>query len=245
MMYMFNNASIDQLRLRYPWPSEKPNVLPTDWSLDGGGKELVINKIRSAKLKCVVEIGVFFGGSVRTWVMNTVNTIVIAADPWTPAAWWAEYAVKHGREELAMQLKAPQGPYETFLSSLWDFRDRVIPVNSSSPSILHELSDVGVKPDLFFFDSDKTGDDLEVAHKLFPEAVLTGDDWTWGKNGVYPIRKAVKEFCLKYNYTYRYCGATWVIDFESVPLKERVTLPISRLRKVFSALSRRHKMCGS
>lgn len=238
---MLNSASIEQLRLRYPWPPEQPNVLPTDWSLDGGGKELVINKIRSAKLECIVEIGVFFGGSVRKWVMNTANTIVIAADPWKPAEWWSEYAINHGYGELAAQLSVPQGPYETFLASIWDLRERVIPVNRSSPSILYELSEIGVMPDLIFFDSDKTGDDLDVAHELFPNAVLTGDDWTWVKDGDYPIRKAVKAFCLKHNYTYRHYACTWVIDFEPIPVRERMALTVSRIKKTSMSLARRAK----
>ena len=236
---MLNCTSIENLRLRYPWPPEQPNVLSTDWSLDGGGKELVINKIRSAKLECIVEMGVFFGGSVRKWVTNTANTIVIAVDPWEPAEWWSEYATNNGHGELAAQLSEPQGPFETFLASTWDLRERVIPVNRPSLSILHELSEIGVIPDLIFLDNDKTGNELDVAHELFPAAVLTGDDWTWGKDEDYPIQKSVKAFCLKHNYTYRHRDCTWVIDFEPIPVRERMASTVSLMNKKFRSLARR------
>lgn len=238
---MLNSTNFEQFKLSHPWPSEQPNVLPTDWALEGGGKELVINKVRSEKLECILEIGVFFGGSVRKWILNTSNTIVIAADPWAPAEWWSEYAITHGHGELAAQLRTPQGPYETFLASIWDLRERVIPVNRSSPSVLHELSEIGVVPDLIFFDSDKTGNDLKVAHELFPNAVLAGDDWTWVRDGDYPIRKAVKAFCQKYNYTYRISAATWLIDSRQILMRERIAHTVYRIQKIPKFLARRAK----
>lgn len=247
---MFKSTCLEQFKSRYPWPPEKPSIQPTDWSLDGGGKEIVIDKIRSAKLECIVEIGVFFGGSVRKWILGTSDTVVIAVDPWIPSGWWSEYAVVNGHEELAAQLRSENGPYETFLVSTWEVRKRVVPVKRSSPSVLYEIAEAGVVPDLFFFDSDKTGKDLEVAHELFPDAVLAGDDWTWGRDRNYPIRKVVIAFCEKHNYSYRTSAATWLIQSGPIPMRERILLAAYRIQrfpeflvsrgKKFSAIFIRH-----
>jgi hypothetical protein len=202
----------EKLRSKYPWPVQRPDVNPTEWSLDGGGRELVSNRIPQQENFLIIEVGVFLGSSVKKWLAVSPKAHVIAIDPWE-GMWWADYAAKNGRQELVEQFKKEDGPYLTFLSSLWEHKERVFPVRGVSPNKLYEIAELGVQPDLIYFDSDKSGDDIEAAHQLFPSAILTGDDWTWpGPDMEFPIRKAVRKFAKKHGYFVRSHNATWIVD---------------------------------
>lgn len=203
--------TLNLLNRKFPWPDVRPDCNPSEWILDGGGRELIGNRIIKNDVCLVIEIGVFLGSSVKKWLAVSPKVHVIAIDPWE-GKWWSEYALKHGRNELAVQFENNDGPFMTFLASLWEYRERVIPVRGTSPDKLYELAKMGIVPDLIYFDSDKTGLDIEIAHKLFPSAIITGDDWTWRKGNEYPIRKAVKKFARKYGKFVRSSRATWVLD---------------------------------
>lgn len=90
----------------------------------------------------------------------------------------------------------------TFIASMWGYRDRVIPVRGKSPEALYEVAKLEIAPDLIFFDSDKKDSDLSIAHELFPNAILSGDDWTWEKEDNYSIRQPVQSFCNQNGYKY-------------------------------------------
>ena len=201
---------INRLRAAYPWPAQRPDTEPAEWLLDGGGKQLVTDQINDGA-RLVVEVGVFLGSTLKIWLAAKPDVHVVAIDPWA-GEWWARYARKHGRVDVLDSWQKPDGPYETFLSSLWEHRDRVHPVRGSSPEKLYELADLGIEPDLFYFDNDKTGGDVSVAHELFPSATLSGDDWNWGIAEGYPIREPVKRFAAKHQFTLHLNRATWLLD---------------------------------
>ena len=161
-------AVLQTLAQRHPWPEQKPDFFPIRWSLDGGGRWMVEQKLRRKKFKVVLEIGCFLGGSVENWLRSSSDVTVVAVDPW-PECDVANYARKNGRSEAeAQQLEREDGFYQTFLANFWDQRDRVIPVRDYSPGVLHELAEAGLRPDLIFLDSDKSGDEIEICHELFP-----------------------------------------------------------------------------
>ncbi len=230
---------VHTLSAEYPWPVVRPTFSPADWMLDGGGKELIFARIGKGESFLVLEIGAFLGSSVKQWLAVSPNVYVIAIDPWE-GDWWVDYARKNGRNSLAEQFAREDGPYLTFLSSLWKFKERLFPVRGKSPEKLYELANLGVKPDLVYFDSNKTGDDIDVVHQLFPDAILTGDDWTWGLEQGYPIRASVRKFAHKHNFKIVSDRATWVLMQRSLKISERVMNLTSfardqarALRKVF------------
>lgn len=214
---------------RYPWPEQRPDFGPSEWSLEGGGKELVLSRISTDRPFVVLEIGAFLGASVRQWLNRSSNVRVVAIDPWEDEEWWGNYAELHGRNELAEQLRRPDGPYQTFLSTNWEYRRRLTPVRGRSPEVLSELRDAGCVPDLVYFDSDKAGGDIEAAHGLWPHAVLTGDDWTWRREGEYPIRNAVRAFARKHGMKITANRATWALT-DALTLRDRATNTESWLR---------------
>jgi hypothetical protein len=231
------NNDIQALNTEYAWPKVRPAFSPEEWVHDGGGKELVINRIGKGEPFLVLEIGAFLGSSVKQWLAVSPNVYVIAIDPWA-GEWWANYALVHGRNSLAAQFARENGPYLTFLSSLWEFKERLFPVRGVSPEKLHDLARLGIRPDLVYFDSNKTGEDIEVAHKLFPGAILTGDDWTWGLEQGYPIREPVRAFASKYNYRIVSSRATWVLVQEPLKMSENINNLASIVRDCYRTLKK-------
>ncbi|MEL6106866.1 MAG: hypothetical protein AAFU85_12540 [Planctomycetota bacterium] len=228
-------AVLQKLAQQHPWPGEKPDFFPIRWSLDGGGRWMVEQKLRRKGFKVVLEIGCFLGGSVENWLRASPDVTVVAVDPW-PECDVANYARKNGRsEQEALQLEREDGFYQTFLANFWDQRDRVIPVRDYSPGVLHQLADAGLRPDLIFLDSDKSGVEIEICNELFPGAIMTGDDWHWkDENGECPIREPVQRFCSQHDRFLKTENATWVIDDEPPSIS-------FRLRTMRRALKQRLK----
>lgn len=74
-------------------------------------------------------------------------------------------------------------------------------------------------------------------HELFPDTVMSGDDWEWGIDEDYPIRKPVKQFCQQHDRHLIVDAATWLIDrtpptigYRWYRRKERLATKITRYR---------------
>ena len=217
---------------RYPWPNQCPLGKPISWCLDAGGKQLVVEQIRKRRLSVILEIGVFLGGSARQWLEISDDIHVIAVDPWKGGEWIGRFAEFHHQPSWARDqlTRDEEGFYETFLLNLWPYRDRVTPVRGMSLEVLESIHRAGVRPDLVYLDGDKTGHEIEVCHRLFPQAVLTGDDWFcgidqfWQPDEGYPIRKSVREFCRNHHHQLLVDKSTWVISREPPSLKHRLLI---------------------
>jgi len=220
---------LQKLRKNFTWPDTKPDFSEVDWILDGGGRHLVYNKIDKDTPFLIIEIGSFLGSSIKFWLNKSANIYVIAIDPWEDG-WPEGYAKKHKRYDVAKQFSRKDGLYMTFLSSLWQHKKQIFPIRGKSPDKLYEIAKIGIEPDLLYFDSDKVGDDIKIAHSLFPNAIIAGDDWTWGINDGYPIRNAVKEFIKENNYNVVSDKATWVIKKTKLNFKEKFYNTSNKMR---------------
>lgn len=226
---MQDPAPLQRLRQRYPWPSARPNVPPIAWTLDGGGRRLIDKAIRNRRVKLILEIGSWLGGSVKRWLNISPDVVVIAVDPWNGKL--CDFARRFRRPDwVVRQLEADDGPYHTFMANLWNERDRVIPVRGSSPDALYDLHRLGVVPDLIYLDADKSGREIPICHDLFATAVLTGDDWDWGESFGYPIRKPVREFCDSHQSHLMVDYCTWVISPEPPPIDYHVRQVVRQVR---------------
>ena len=226
---MNESTAIECLRKQFPWPERRPDARPVPWSLDGGGRELVVDLIRRDDVKVLLEIGSFLGGSTRVWLDASPELVVIAVDPWKGD--WGEFARRNGYDDCVEQLSRVDGGYETFLTNLWDHRERIIPVRGLAPAILHEVHAAGVSPDLIYIDSDKSGRELSTCQRLFPASLLTGDDWTWGADEGYPMRPPVMRVAEESGLFLRTKMATWVLDDRRPPLSYRVRQLVRRIRR--------------
>jgi hypothetical protein len=178
----------------------------------------------------MVEIGSFLGDSARQWLSASPDLVLICIDPWEDGDEIVAYARDNGRQELCDIFAEQDGQYRVFLSRLWDFRERVIPVRGFSPAQLFEIHRLGICPELIYLDSNKTGEELEICESLFPEMEITGDDWTWGRTLGFPIRRAVRDFVKLHRYSYRVKHATWVMNRSPFSFWGRLAANFSRFR---------------
>ena len=83
--------------------------------------------------------------------------------------------------------------YPTFLVIVWDLKNKIIPIRADSVRGLEYLKKINVEPNIIYIDGDHHYEpakrDISTALRLFPEAILVGDDY-----GNYEdVRRAVLE----------------------------------------------------
>lgn len=210
-------------KIRSHYPSvDSGEVKEFYFSLDGGGRNIIIDALHRYDVKVMVEIGLFLCGSTTQWLDSKADLTVIGIDPWSAnfADTIEKYAVNPvfnscfsriaDRREFIDSVRT-HGSEVSALANVRRFGDRFIPVKDKSPDVLPLLAELGVRPELIYFDSDKVLDDLNICRELFPRAILCGDDWTWGADKGYPVRVSVGQFCQQHNLKVHAERATWMI----------------------------------
>jgi hypothetical protein len=191
------------------------------WSLDGGGRHLIVDLIREYQPKVFLEVGVFLGGSALRWLQNSPdNMTLIAADVWDQ--YTENWVFQMAREpeswivdmEPVMALQAPlkeYGIYKVALHNLRDFRDRVIPLRMRV-AMLYGYVRTFIEPEIIYIDANKERQDYVLAHETFPRSILCGDDWEWqDAKGEYAVRPFVHEVAEARNCDVVADRATWVL----------------------------------
>ncbi|WND03968.1 hypothetical protein QGN29_06220 [Temperatibacter marinus] len=220
--------SFKQLQQLHPWP-DVSGLSAHNFTLGGGGREVIereIEKIRRTKHGTepifMVEIGCFMCASTRRWLAKFDTLHIVGVDPWPESL--KEQVKKYVDRPLLNRLYPHaedqtrfvedirnQGPKETGLANIQAYQDRFIPVQGYSPDALKGIADTGFVPDLVYIDGAKQPEDLEGCYEHWPTAKITGDDWHWGRNYGYPMRKIVKKFALKNDFGIEANWATWVL----------------------------------
>ncbi len=236
---------LNALRRDNPWPEFiygeiEPFFLPLDggrragceW---GGGRELIIDTIRERKVELMVEVGCFLCGSTLQWLRASNKLTVIGVDPWDSN--WAAYIERLAVDPLQMrtvfhltdeQIAAivanlrRHGNFAIALNNVRLFKNRFIPVRQRSPDALEYLHAREINPQMIYIDAGKHREDLDIAHKLFSQAVLCGDDWLWpDETGVMRMQEHVKLFAKENNLEIRNQRQSWVL----LPGKKSETPP--------------------
>lgn len=192
------------------------------FSLDGGGREILIDVLREKSVKTMIEIGSFLGGSAMQWLNACPDLQVIGVDPWEGN--WASHLSRYkdnpifescwkdvDDRDAAIEALQKHGPYNVSMANMQDYKGRFFAYKGKSPEALKDLHSLGVEPELIYFDSDKILGDLQVALEVYPDAILSGDDWRWGADQGYPVQTAVKAFCKAHGFDVEDRRATWVI----------------------------------
>jgi hypothetical protein len=209
------------LRRDNPWPELPEGVEPFYVSLDGGGRHLVVDVLRQHDVTLMVEIGCFLCGSTRQWLEAKPDLTVIGVDPWD-GNWSVHIRMRAEEGNESMEtLPDPQetadtlqrhGNFRLALNNIGDLRDRFVPVRQRSPEALHYLHRRGIEPQVIYIDAAKDEDELRVAHGLFPDAILCGDDWSWSdEHGRLRMQEHVERFAAEHGFSVEAFGATWVI----------------------------------
>ncbi len=201
---------VEQLKEVFPYPRIDSSINPFLWSIDGGGRELIEQMIVDNDVRLILEIGSFLGGSTERWLRASRNLVVVCLDPWLDG-WAGDYTAQHGYTEFRDQLNQENGFFMTFLANLWNYRTRVVPVRKKSPQGLLDLFLLNLQPDLIYVDADKKSDSIRACHQLWPSAILTGDDWNWGKGDKAPVREAVTTLASTHGFEILQQKETWVL----------------------------------
>lgn len=198
-------------RLREVWPAERPLPALADEPEAGrpvAGLRKLLDAIRTyhpEPIRTIVEIGGELGGSTRLFLREFPDARVITVDPW-PAKY--RHVEKKWPQIAAHAAADDHSYYRVFMSLNWEWRNRLLPMRTTSGIALPELLGMGVKPDLIYLDGLHTFhgcyDDMVLSHFLFPEAVISGDDWEFNPGLEHtqfmghqlPVRKAATEFAF-------------------------------------------------
>jgi len=196
------NNGFGRVAARWPWPenSELLDVAPFTWSLDGGGRGLIDAVIACRPSGVLVEIGSFMGGAARAWLQTFPELRCICVDPWgdnlvqyvhnlTNVDWAVQ---SYGVEQLQTHARAlgEHGPMAVVRNNLREFRDRCVLVQAGVPEVFEMLGECQLRPDIVFLDALKRQDEFIGTHESFPDAIVTGDDWSWrSPTGELPVRE--------------------------------------------------------
>lgn len=214
-------SGMSALRRDNPWPQIPDGLKSFYFALDGGGREIIVEFIQQYQVDLLVEIGCFLCGSTRVWLEADPNLKIIAVDPWEGN--WAPYLetlmrrqprfFEHvGDADAVINQVYRYGNYVNALNNLRGYEDRVIPIRRRSPEVLQYLRKRQIFPDMFYFDANKSAEDLYTANELFPAAIISGDDWSWpNEYGEFQMRENVKRFASERGLVPHARGQTWIL----------------------------------
>ncbi len=175
--------SLADLRNANPWPQQRPDVPAVEWGwgVEGAG---LLQDLVDPEAEVILEIGSLLGGSARFWADHCPTATVLCVDPWIDVATVAERPfLEHVPELVDVVVGRVDGLFDVFLSSNWEYRDRITPLRGFSPDRLASVHAAGVQPDVVYVDGSHVYEDviadLSTARTLFPDALICGDDYDW------------------------------------------------------------------
>lgn len=210
----------------FEWPLTRPDMKPFRWALDSGGREVICHLINQHGWTSMVEVGVYCGGSALQWLDACPDLHVYGVDPYPADADVGGYYARQrdtyvgqvdfcgqSEYEFIAQMSKPDSLFPAVLSNLWDHRDRFTPVRGFSPQSLIDIAADGVVPDIIFLDAMKTGEEMPLVRDLWPNCLITGDDWTWKDfDGSNTIRNAVIGFANSNGCSVIVKDGIWILE---------------------------------
>ncbi len=168
---------LQELKNKFPFPAVKPdiNTLRPDGRPEGwcsGDNVRMFEAIVPADAKVIIDGGSWMGLSAWHFLRIAPKATVICVDTWAGSE-------EHKRScpEILPRL------YDIFISNMWEYRDRIIPIRIDGVTGLSGISKMGIKPDVVYIDWAhdyvSVKNDISAAVKLFPEATICGDDYRW------------------------------------------------------------------
>jgi hypothetical protein len=194
---------IAKLKKKYKFGRKKPTVEkkytdrgePYGWCCNDVKK--MMDEICTPETKVIVEIGSFMGMSAYNFLKRAENAHLICIDHWKGSE---EHQERFGDVDL----------FEQFRANMWDSRKRITPVKKDSESGMRSVAYEGIRPDIVYIDGahdyKSVKEDIEDASRLFPDAIICGDDWT---------RAEVRAACIDFikeselGYSLVECGKCW------------------------------------
>lgn len=152
-------------------------------------------------------------GQSAKWFLENSKADIICVDTWNISEEYYRDVVKAVGEVPEI--------FEYFKANLYEYRDRVLPIKSLTQGALIKIKESGVKIDLVYIDAGHTFqevfNDIRACITLFPNAIITGDDYQWEEPSDMndrSVKRALDEICKMYNYNYTVhsSGIGWLLN---------------------------------
>jgi len=202
-------ASLKQISDAWPQSCPEGKADVSKWF--SADHEKVFTRLLSKKPNGLyLELGTWTGVGSTAFVANKFpNMTLICIDTFKGSS-------EHQRDPK--QKRVAEKLWDHFCINRWIDRDRIYPIKAPSVEALQRVDSAGLKPDFIYVDAAHEADavfaDVSTAIKLFPQAVLLGDDYVrpgQGHPGVYlGIDKAVKEKLIK-PIEFKTLGRVWYL----------------------------------
>jgi hypothetical protein len=172
----------------------------------------------------LAEFGSFMGGSAISFLETSPDLHCVLCDPWGDnlvtyvqglvSKPWALQA--YGVDALLkyQEILMHHSPIEVVRNNLARYKDRTILIQQGMPGVFDTLNSVFLSPDIVCLDAMKRRDEFWGAHLAFPDAIISGDDWSW-KNPTsdhYEVRDFVVEVAKARNATIYADRMTFVVS---------------------------------
>ena len=184
------------------WPQSVGELPPPYmYGFDMAGPLYFIDKIfQENKIRNFCELGSYLGASAHyvAGKEEAKDTNIYAIDIWDSGALadWEEDI--HGEyiadqyDDNAKGFFKTNCMYKTFLSNLQEYKEKVIPLKTSTQYGVRFLHDQNIEIDVFYIDANHTYDsvkaDILIIKELFPNSIIFGDDLPFDG-----VKDAVKE----------------------------------------------------
>ncbi|EOD20835.1 hypothetical protein EMIHUDRAFT_241782 [Emiliania huxleyi CCMP1516] len=180
------------------WPEAPPPPPPLDlihgW-VHRGNERMLRRLLEERQPRCVVELGSWCGLCTTLLCEAAPRLAVFAVDLWDAPHLLATPSQReqYTCDAQAMAILQAGELHAAFLHNLWPHRTRVFPLRMPTGDGLAAIARLGAPVDLIYVDADHTYAavlaDLRASARLFPDALLCGDDWCWAD-----VQLAVADF---------------------------------------------------
>ena len=202
---------VDLQRL-HPWPDECPDIKPTrdGWTVHETAWYEIFGDLEQP---IFAEVGSWMGRTSH-WLMQRFPRLrLIAVDLWTLDA--DNFVRTHRDHWVEMgRIKATDALADIYRVNLWDYRERVVTIQSDSVDGMRRIAGAAVQPAVVYIDASHDYPavirDVTTALELFPRSVICGDDYKRGG----PVATAVHDIADARGYSVRLYGNTrfWRYD---------------------------------
>lgn len=203
-------TKIQEAKSIFTWPETKPNVIPETNGWFTNASAAVLNMfIQQLDPKFIAELGSWTGtGSTRFLLGAAPNSHLLCFDHWSPNV------EDHGNsgvtkyEDNDPELKQLPKIWESFLYNNYDHKNHLTPIRNKTVPGLESVKQYNFPVELVFIDADHSYqgayNDIMKCHELWPNAQLTGDDYTWPT-----VKNAVLDCAKKLDKRVMFCHNCW------------------------------------
>ena len=194
------------LQAHYHWPAERPDIKATldGWKIHETAWYELLSPLEQP---IIAEVGAWMGKTSR-WILERFSRArLIAIDVWSLDK-GDPFCTSHYNRWLELgRVKPTDSLADMYRANLWDFRNRLVMIQDDSVHGMQRAS-AHVRPSVVYIDAAHDHDsviaDIETTLRLFPHALICGDDYKRGG----PVATAVHEIADERGFGVQLYGNT-------------------------------------